>query len=151
MQPVEQVKHPASIDCQNLDAANAEVGCGISPRQHPVADVVVVPMPYPPPCQLLRRGLILEGVCGIVFDRPRILVQPEHRTDVSQRGTPREKPSSRPTVAAVDARFHRTRLMTRLGRSACADHVMSRISGLVGNVRATSEKPAATNIAMVPV
>lgn len=32
-----------------------------------------------------------------------------------------------------------------------ARHIVSRITGRVGNVRATSEKPAVTNMAMVPV
>jgi hypothetical protein len=32
-----------------------------------------------------------------------------------------------------------------------ASHIMSRITGRVGNVRPTSVKLAATNIAMVPV
>jgi len=34
--------------------------------------------------------------------------------------------------------------------SVAARHIKSRITGRVGNVRATSEKPAARNIAMVP-
>ena len=39
----------------------------------------------------------------------------------------------------------------RLALSMAASHIRSCITGRVGNVRATSEKPAATNIAMVPV
>jgi hypothetical protein len=35
--------------------------------------------------------------------------------------------------------------------SMTANHIKSCITGRVGNVRATSEKPAAANIAMVPV
>jgi hypothetical protein len=38
---------------------------------------------------------------------------------------------------------------SRLGMAA--GHTKIRITGRVGNVRATSQKPAATNIAMVPV
>ncbi len=49
---------------------------------------------------------------------------------------------------------HRRWAMPRLGDPAlsmAASHIRSCITGRVGNVRATSEKPAATNIAMVPV
>jgi hypothetical protein len=49
---------------------------------------------------------------------------------------------------------HRRWAMSRLvdpALSIAAGHIRSCITGRVGNVRATSEKPAAANIAMVPV
>jgi hypothetical protein len=80
--------------------------------------------------------------CSALSEAPTWVRPAVSKGDPQSEQTPQRLASSIPYVVCT---------LVDIALSMNESHILSRITGRVGNVRATSEKPAVTNMDMVPV